>query len=53
MKQYFFHRSMIGTQEGWPNAGPSKHTGSLATGLLIRREQILQLRMQQGLALIL
>ena len=33
----FFHRSMIGTQEGWPNAGPSKHTGSLATGLLIRK----------------
>lgn len=33
----FFHRSMSGVKEGWPNAGPTKHTGSLATGLLIRK----------------
>ena len=33
----FFHRSMTGTKEGWPATGPSKHTGSLATGLLVRK----------------
>lgn len=33
----FFHRSMIGSKSGWPKNGPSKLTGSLATGLLIRK----------------
>ena len=33
----FFHRSMAGSLEGWPAIGPSKHIGSLATGLLIRK----------------
>lgn len=33
----FFHRSMTGSKSGWPKNGPSKLTGSLATGLLIRK----------------
>ena len=33
----FFHRSMAGNKAGWPKNGPSKLTGSLATGLLIRK----------------
>ena len=33
----FFHRSMAGSKAGWPKNGPSKLTGSLATGLLIRK----------------
>ena len=33
----FFHRSMTGTADGWPAAGPAKHIGALATGLLIRK----------------
>ena len=33
----FFHRSMAGSKSGWPKNGPSKLTGSLATGLLIRK----------------
>ena len=33
----FFHRSMAGNKDGWPKNGPSKLTGSLATGLLIRK----------------
>ncbi len=33
----FFHRSMTGIKSGWPKNGPSKLTGSLATGLLIRK----------------
>ncbi len=33
----FFHRSMTGTKIDWPQSGPSKHIGSLATGLLIRK----------------
>ena len=33
----FFHRSMSGSKSGWPKNGPSKLTGSLATGLLIRK----------------
>ena len=33
----FFHRSMRGSLEGWPQSGLSKLTGSMATGLLIRK----------------
>ena len=33
----FFHRSMRGNLEGWPQNGLSKLTGSMATGLLIRK----------------
>jgi len=33
----FFHRSMKGNLEGWPQSGLSKLTGSMATGLLIRK----------------
>ena len=33
----FFHRSMAGSKSGWPKNGPSKLTGSLATGLLFRK----------------
>ena len=33
----FFHRSMTGNLEGWPRSGLSKLTGSMATGLLIRK----------------
>ena len=33
----FFHRSMKGNLEGWPQNGLSKLTGSMATGLLIRK----------------
>ncbi len=33
----FFHRSMRGNLEGWPQSGLSKLTGSMATGLLIRK----------------
>ena len=33
----FFHRSMRGSFEGWPQSGLSKLTGSMATGLLIRK----------------
>ena len=32
-----FHRSTSGTMAGWPKTGPSKHIGSMATGLLIRK----------------
>jgi len=32
-----FHRSMSGSLSGWPRTGPSKHIGSMATGLLIRK----------------
>ena len=33
----FFHRSMRGSLQGWPQSGLSKLTGSMATGLLIRK----------------
>ena len=33
----FFHRNMTGNLEGWPKKGHSKLTGSMATGLLIRK----------------
>ena len=33
----FFHRSMRGNLEGWPQNGLSKLIGSMATGLLIRK----------------